>query len=93
MSDEKNTGWTYAPAPPDTHSYVDLGHHLVDGETFWIRRRDDGAHLYDWVSGPNPDYGFSMGGPAVEHFTPEFHEEAIRDFLSAIDPETGYMAD
>lgn len=82
--------WKYVPAPPDTHIYEDLGEITVDGETFAVRVRDDGAILYDWVSGPNEGYGFSVLGPAHERSTEE-HVAEIREFLSHIDPQTGFL--
>lgn len=83
-------GGFYAPAPPDTHTYTGLGSFALDGETFAARRRDDGSMHYDWVSGPNEGYGFSTsGGP--EPLSREEHLASIRDFLSAIDPATGYF--
>ncbi len=85
-------GVVYVPAPPDTHRYTDLGSIEVDGETFVVRtREDDGVVLYDWVSGPNEGYGFSVSGGAAS-ISRERHEAAIRDFLSGIDPKTGYLA-
>lgn len=33
---------------------------IVDGETFTVTCRPaEGQYAYDWISGPNPDYGFS----------------------------------
>ncbi|QLD13210.1 hypothetical protein HW566_04705 [Microbacterium oleivorans] len=79
-------------ALPDPDSYTDLGPIAVDGETFTARRRDgDGSIHYAWTSGPNPGYGFSaFRGPGPVR--PHEHETAIRDFLSGIDPETGYLS-
>lgn len=86
-------GWIYVPrsAMPKSDTYTDLGALAVDGETFAVRRRDDdGSHHYDWASGPNDGYGFSVSG-GLEPMTQEWHEAAIRGFLAGIDPETGYM--
>ncbi|MFD4369773.1 hypothetical protein [Rhodococcus sp. NPDC058521] len=83
---------------------------LVDGETFTVtvRPEDPDTCDYDWISGPNPGYGFSSS-KHVAYFsireradtptaplppsTISEHREAIRDFLSQIDPETGYLED
>ena len=59
---------------------------------------------FDWVSGPNPGYGFSSGvtvafsragGPVAD--VPPMDEQAlvaqVKQFLQQIDPETGYIAD
>ena len=45
---------------------------------------------YSWISGPNPGYGFSMS-PTAE--ASEEHRTNIRNFLSMIDPATGYIED
>ena len=77
----------------------------VDGEVFDVRRRDDGSACdFDWVTGPNPGYGFTAGVPIV--FAPVGQTastdattvdgalvNAIRHFLQQIDPDTGYIAD
>lgn len=63
----------------------------VDGETFAVRRGLDGGTHYDWLSGPNPSYGFaSSGGTGCDE---EWHRASIRSFLSMIDPSTGYIAE
>ena len=33
---------------------------VVAGETFVVRPRPDGGYAYDWTTGPNPGYGFSV---------------------------------
>jgi hypothetical protein len=64
---------------------------VVDGERFAIRRAGDGGTAYDWLSGPDKDYGFGSSGtpdrPVGEH------RESIRVFLAMIDPNTGYIGD
>lgn len=83
--------WVYLPAPPDTESYTDLGEFTVHGEHFRVRRRDrDGSMHYDWESGPNEGYGFTVSGYGQEP-SHEHHLAQIRGFLSEIDPETGYL--
>lgn len=87
-------GGTYAPtsALADASTYTDLGRFTVDDEMFAVRRRDeDGSCHYDWISGPNDGYGFSVFcGPGP--LGGERHIAAIRDFLAGIDPETGYLS-
>ena len=75
----------------------------VDGERFRIRTADGGMTHCDWLSGPHPGYGLSIG-PRV-HFVPEGEpsppsetdpsEEhvvrALREFLAQVDPATGYL--
>lgn len=81
----------YSPLREDEDSYTELGSFTVDGETFLVRRRnEDGSHHYDWASGPNDGYGFSVFGGS-EPVSRERHEIAIRGFLTSIDPATGYL--
>lgn len=62
----------------------------VDGELFEISEDGRGGTSYEWLSGPNPGYGF---GCNASFTTPvEEHVALIRDFLRGIDPRTGYMA-
>lgn len=61
----------------------------VDGEVFAVRSHDGGTD-YDWVSGPNKDYGFGTSG---RNMPEEWHREHIRGFLGMIDPGTGYIGD
>jgi hypothetical protein len=63
----------------------------ADGEVFALRRAADGSWTYEWLSGPNEGYGFSLSGPPIR--SPEVHREHIRAFLSMIDPATGYIGD
>jgi hypothetical protein len=76
---------------------------IVDGETFEVRERPEqpGQYDCDWVTGPNSGYGFTCAfmrsqlvdtEPVPADLRADL-ERAIRDFLGAIDPETGYMAD
>jgi len=61
----------------------------VDGEVFAVRSHEGGTD-YDWVSGPNEDYGF---GSTARDMPEEWHLEHIRDFLRMVDPVTGYIED
>jgi hypothetical protein len=63
----------------------------VDGEVFVVCRGMGGGTNHDWISGRNKDYGFSSSA-AVE-LPEDFHRESIRNFLSMIDPETGFIED
>ena len=65
----------------------------VDGEVFGVSASPTGHDVYDWLSGPNAGYGFSSWSSDRSPSTMTDHEDAIRDFLSAIDPETGYIGD
>lgn len=66
---------------------------IVDSEIFEIVASPDhpGQHHYKWVSGPNPDYGFTSAWSDGHHSSMEEHEYAIRDFLKSINPQTGYL--
>ena len=56
-----------------------------------IRQAGDGGTAYDWLSGPNKDYGFGSSGTPSRPV--EEHRESIRAFLAMIDPNTGYIGD
>lgn len=76
---------------------------IVNGETFEVRERAEqpGQFDCDWVSGPNPDYGFTCAfmrshRVGTEPLSVDLRadlERAITDFLRDIDPATGYIAD
>ncbi|MGO3884762.1 MAG: hypothetical protein ACTJHU_00560 [Mycetocola sp.] len=81
---------------PDSESfdrYTDIHTLVVDGETVRIRQRDsDGSYHYDWVSGPNEGYGFSLSGdPAPSSLNTEQHIANFRGFLAEINPATGFL--
>lgn len=61
----------------------------VDGEVFTVtlRPEEPGACDCDWESGPN-----APSAP-LQPNTIDEHRESIRDFLSQINPETGYIGD
>ncbi|MDV6277154.1 hypothetical protein R3Q06_27015 [Rhodococcus erythropolis] len=76
--------------------------------TVTVRPGEPGASDYDWKSGPNEGYGFSSfqrvsyysvldraNSPSneIQPETIEEHRASIRDFLSKINPETGYIGD
>ncbi|WP_427896098.1 bleomycin resistance protein [Kribbella sp. GL6] len=62
----------------------------VNGERFQITTRagHPGTYDYTWLTGPNPGYGFTESGPATPTRN---HHQAIRSFLSGINPTTGYL--
>ncbi|KOG37289.1 hypothetical protein AQJ84_24300 [Streptomyces resistomycificus] len=65
----------------------------VDGEEFEVRQPDDspGTYHFTWLTGPDPQYGFmSASHPPTQAGRADL-EEAIRDFLSQVDPDTGYI--
>jgi hypothetical protein len=65
----------------------------VEGEVFDVTAQPDhpGHYHYAWISGPNPGYGFSSASSDRRPSVMVDHEEAIRNFLSQVDPETGYI--
>ena len=63
----------------------------VDGERFAVRRAHDGGTSYDWLSGPNPGYGF--GASTAPDAPEQDHRDSVRQFLSMIDPATGFIAE
>lgn len=65
---------------------------VVGDESFDVVRDGSTIHL-TWVSGPNPSYGFSVGGSGAIALTDGELRSAIRAFLSEIDPRTGYLAE
>jgi hypothetical protein len=62
----------------------------VDGEVFELRPDGFGGTHYNWISGPNPGYGFTTS-PTPESF--EQHRVSIRNLLSIVDPATGNIED
>ncbi|QKW05813.1 hypothetical protein HUT18_04875 [Streptomyces sp. NA04227] len=63
----------------------------VDGQRFTVTKRGSGVYDFEWVSGPNPGYGFTTSVHGANRLTEAELEESARDFLSQIDPETGYI--
>lgn len=66
---------------------------VVDGEQFSVSERAGEPGVYDFrgTSGRNSGYGFSSGGHGGGGITDAALEDAIRNFLSQIDPTTGYI--
>jgi hypothetical protein len=66
---------------------------VVDGEHFEIRERRGvpGQYDFDWISGPNPGYGFTSASSDGSPSDTADLECAIRSFLKQINPETGYI--
>ncbi|MBV9873004.1 MAG: crotonase/enoyl-CoA hydratase family protein [Frankiaceae bacterium] len=63
----------------------------VDGERFAAYQYAPGGWNYEWLTGPNPGYGFGWSGPPAQN--EDDHRETLRSFLRGIDPRTGYLAD
>jgi hypothetical protein len=61
----------------------------VDGELFEVRPDAWGGTSYTWLTGPNEGYGFSES-PTTDRSLDE-HRKSIRNFLTQIDPATGYI--
>jgi hypothetical protein len=65
----------------------------VDGHVFDVAasRNRPGQYHFDWVSGPNSGYGFSVGTSDGREMNNAETEAAIRGFLAQVDPKTGYL--
>ncbi|MGV9454501.1 hypothetical protein [Streptomyces sp. NPDC003635] len=65
----------------------------VDGEEFEVVESYDGPGSYDltWLSGPDPQYGFGFRTHPPAPVGRAELEEAVRDFLSQVDPATGHI--
>ena len=66
---------------------------VVDGEEFAVTRRQAGVYDYDWVNHRHGGYGFSSATSDRSEVAGSDHVEAVRDFLAAVDPETGFIED
>ena len=66
---------------------------VVDGEHFDVSERDGEPGVFDfrWTSGPNEGYGFGSARHGGGGMTDAELEGAIRNFLSQVDPTTGYI--
>ena len=66
---------------------------VVDGERFDVTARAGESGFYDsrWTSGPNEGYGFTSAGHGGGNMADAELEHAIRNFLSQVDPITGYI--
>ncbi|MFJ1812652.1 MULTISPECIES: hypothetical protein [unclassified Streptomyces] len=65
----------------------------VDGEEFEVSQRDGRPGSYDltWLTGADPQYGFGFSTHPPVQCGREQLEEAIREFLSQVDPGTGHI--
>jgi hypothetical protein len=66
---------------------------VVDGEQFDVSERDGEPGIFDfrWTSGPNERYGFGSAGHGGRGIPDGELEDAIRNFLSQVDPSTSYI--
>jgi len=78
---------------PRIGSLADVKRMVVDGEHFDVTEcvSEPGVYELRWTSGPNADYGFTRSTYSGEGQAGAELEDAIRDFLSQVDPTTGYM--
>lgn len=67
----------------------------VDGETFQVSGSMPGRMRFDWLTGPNEGYGFNSASNQAtnEMITDDVIVRSIRNFLSGIDPNTGYLSE
>ncbi|CAB4745836.1 unannotated protein [freshwater metagenome] len=66
---------------------------VVDGEEFRVTRRSAGVYDYDWLTHRHGGYGFGSATNDRSAESGEGHVAAVRDFLAAVDPRTGFMRD
>ncbi|HET7691318.1 MAG TPA: hypothetical protein VFK41_13120 [Nocardioidaceae bacterium] len=84
----------YRPLPPGKRPEQEPPIRVkVDGETFDVSKElgRPGQYHFDWVSGPNPSYGFAVGTSGGREMNRAEIEDTIRDWLARVDPETGYI--
>ena len=55
------------------------------------RRGEPGVYDFDWLSGPNPAYGFTTARSDGSAMSEAEMRAAIVGFLSQINPKTGYI--
>jgi hypothetical protein len=66
----------------------------IEGEKWTVRKgAKPGLYFFEWVTGPNKDYGFTSQSSDGSAMTTDSMDQAIRDFQAEIDPETGYLKD
>jgi hypothetical protein len=74
---------------------------VIDGETFRVRLHEDGGFDCEWLSGPNPGYGFGVGSsggyssPSATETDPEatYLQALTADIVSvlgSVRPSGGY---
>jgi hypothetical protein len=65
----------------------------IDGNVFDIAAvaEHPGEYHYTWISGPNPGYGFTSASSTGKRLEMLDHVNAVRNFLTQIDPKTGYI--
>lgn len=66
---------------------------VVDGEELAVTRRRAGVYDYDWVNHRHGGYGFGSATNDRSVTDGHGHAEAVREFLAAVDPETGFLED
>ena len=55
------------------------------------RPHEPGTYDIDWLSGPNPGYGFTFGSNTGSTIKRDVLAREISNFLASIDPATGYL--
>lgn len=90
MVEREGGDWAAWPGVNPAHEAQPATTLDCDGEVFELRPAEHGGTHYTWLTGPNPGYGFTVS-PTPD--ADDEHRIHIRDFLSMIDPATGYIAD
>ena len=75
-------------APDHQVITVDEEHFAVDYDA-----EQPGAYHFSWLSGRDPQYGFSTRISTHERRPQQELVNSIRGFLAEIDPATGYLRD
>ena len=88
MDNGEGSDRTAFPGIAPAEDVVPAAQLACDAEIFELRPDRFGGTHYTWLNGPNPGYGFSVS-PTADAI--EEHQTNIRNFLSMIDPRTGYI--
>jgi hypothetical protein len=66
---------------------------LVDGQEFEVSQPEGqpGTYHLAWLTGPDPQYGFGFTAHPPVRVGREHLEEAVREFLAQVDPDTGHI--
>jgi hypothetical protein len=80
-----------------SRSYGDPSHYYeahVDGEDWVVRQGSKpGLYRFKWVSGPHQGYGFTSQSSDGSPMSMAEMDQAIRECLAEIDPETGHISE
>lgn len=72
----------------------DAPHRWTVGDHDWLvhqRPHEPGCYDIEWLSGPNPGYGFTVASSNRTSMSRVRLEREIQSFLAGIDPATGHL--